>query len=81
MQGQKAAVRPRSGSEVQQPRTKVVRVNVQVPQSLKQSNKEKDQSRLPSESVGKLFGLVWDATCIPWCPYANTSVLSYMEGD
>ena len=45
--------------------------NLQVPQSSKHPKNELVQPRLPSESKGKFFGLVWEAICIPACPCLN----------
>lgn len=70
MQGQKAAVRPGRKSETQTVASGI-ETNVQVPQSLKHPQKGLDHSRLPLLSKGKFLGFLWDATCIPWCPYMN----------
>ena len=40
-----------------------------MPHSSKHPKNELDQSRLPSASKGMFLGLVWEATCIPACPY------------
>ena len=79
MQGQKAAVRPVTECELCPCQTNAILGNIQVPQSLKHPKRELDQPRLPSESKGKFLGLVWDAICMPTCPYASLSVLSHNE--
>lgn len=76
MQGQKEARRPGAKGKLQLVQESAPGGNLQVPHSSKHPQKEWDHSRLPSELRGKLWGLVWDATCIPTCPYMNLSVLS-----